>query len=228
MIRYEIRLRVQGILRNPRISKVDIDEAINAVLADLNLPSRLRFHQGASDITLATGTFVYSVPTGVYTEELMIFAPYTSEQIVVSPTKSLFEVFKLKLQAGSAGKPSEYIRRGQEFWIYPTPSSSENSKTLRVYGWKDVQPITGDLAEPGIPARYHYPVVAMGAAAYMAPATLVQTAAGTISVAQAYQQNLRIMREAEAYEPYSEDAWIQDERFSNVGRWGSVEGISEA
>lgn len=225
--RFQLRSRVRQVLRDESYPKEDLNSAINRVIADVNNSGRYRFHQSTSDITLVAGTFSYTRPVTMIADYALVFAPgVTGYEKVLSKGSELIDPFTNGQFIDTNDAPVEYWTWGSTILFDPVPNATAALRTVRIYGHFDLAILNGDLDKPGLPARYHYNVLVYGAAAQVAPAAMVRTAAGTISVQKAYENSFDDMKRSELWEPFKVEQWLGDERFADSANWGNVSSLS--
>ncbi len=223
MNRYQIRRRVQGLLRDDSFPVEVINEALNRVLDDLNSSGRFRFQEdNATTITLVTGTYKYAVTSTILAEKLLVYQlASTTEQAIIPKGADMVDAIAAGAFTGS-GVPLWYFKWDDYFWFDPIPSSAENGKIVTVFHYKDITQLTGDLDTPGIPARYHGNVLVFGTAAEIAPGLMVRTPEGNVMIGIAYAKARQQMIQQEKWEPFTNKQLIRDPRWSTIHGSGHV------
>lgn len=227
MNRFQIRGEVRFILRDETYPELDINSAINRVIGEIN-SDRYRFQQTIQTITIVAGTYRYTVPDTMIADYSLVWAlGVQNKQKVINKGSEMIDPLSTGKFITTGDEPDMYWRFGPEFWIDPVPTATMAAYGISALSFKDIPDLNGDLEEPSrIPARFHRTVLAYGAAAQITPAALVRTAAGTISVSQAYEKSLILMKRQEGWEPYKTERFDCDDRFALAHLWGNVGGIS--
>jgi hypothetical protein len=240
MTRLQIRRRVQALMRDDGYPVEAINEALERVIAHVNNSGRYRWQESTLDLTLVTNTYTYNMTTLGSTTFLgdidVIYNPQSGAPGVPSGNTGSWGLHKMAfdeaLEEGrfstlSTGEPEIYCLpgAGETLWIDPLPNSTANGKTLRVFGYSDLTPPTGDLtAITGLPARYHSTLLVYGVLAEVAPALQVNSADGYISASKAYTMAFEDFRLQEKWQPHMPVRLRRDNRWDNISRISSTPG----
>lgn len=246
MNRFQIRRRVQGLLRDDTYPVEVINEALNRVLLEINGLGRFRFQENASMITLQTGQFIYpvdssqtvltSVPIGtdpkfiynddpIIAEEVVVYRFGETAQAVLTKLPDLFSGIDAGLFTKQGGPPQVYARYGTNWYFDPIPDTTTGGYVVTIFCYRDVPALVTDLDIPKIPSRWHGNVIVYGVAADLAPGLMVRSPEGNILVGRAYQMSLQKMIQQEGWDPYTDKRLLRDDRwvgFENIGRVGTV------
>lgn len=235
MTRLQIRRRVQEMMRDDGFPVSSINEALDRVIAGIANGGRYRFQEGSTDITLVTSTISYTMTTTLTGDIDVIYAPNTSSVAALRKMDYYDGLAEGRFStAGTTGVPEVFALPGAGTTIYvdPPPDSTANGKTVRVFGYLDITPITSDLSTPSlIPARYHPTLLVYGTLAEVAPGVQVRSGDGYVPATIAYQTALTGFRDQELWQPHLPRQVKRDNRwdgFSSVGYVGRIRGGSHA
>lgn len=221
MTRYELREEVRQILRADGYPPEDINIAMNRVLQDISNSGRYLCQKSTDDITLATGVFSYVVKPTLIAERTLIFDRNTVNEFVINKGTEIEDaygdgLFKAQGTWMAPNRPT-YWRWGLNWLFDPIPDASLNGKKVTVFGVFDFPKLAGDLSKPDpLPERWQSTLLVYGTAAQLAPAALVRTATGTLSVEGAYKTSFQHFIRQELWEPYAGGQLALDDRFGSA------------
>ena len=226
---YQIRQEVRRLLRDDTYPMEDVTAAINRVIDDINVLGRFQFHEQTYDITLVAGTASYTLPSYMLAPKFLVFDPGgTNERLVKFRSVAWEEnpIFPSTLAADRGDAPLEYSRYGSTIYFYPCPNATAAADIVRVYYDKDLVYMISEMDTPSpLPARYHATVLAYGAAAQLAPMLMITTSSGSQTVASAYGNALRNMRNQENWRSMKISRLRPPLRFDTMNTWGNVETL---
>lgn len=225
--RYEIVKEVRSILRDDGKAKEEICEAINRVIGKINNTGRFRFQESSFDIDLEAATYKYALESDVLADDTVIFAPGVSgKQRVLNKRSELVDAFSDGRFMNQADQPSDYWIWGGEMYFDPIPNTTAAANIVRIYGYRDLTELNGDLEEPSaLPARYHRTVLANGAAAELAPDAMLRIGDRSLSVQKAFEIELNKLVAQEEWKPHNVQNIGRDSRYAAMDTWGHVSTI---
>jgi hypothetical protein len=220
--RYQIRQEVRRILRDDTYPAEAIDAAINQIIELINTKGRFRCHQAYEDVTLITNTASYAITETILAEELVVFDPGLTTQKILFKNESLIDAVQRNEFTATGSAPVFYLRWDDLWYFDPVPNATANNRKVRIYHFKDLDLLTGDLQTSNIPARYHRPLLAMGAASDINPTLQIEQGGRQKSISSIFEEALKNFQKQELWEPLISHNLGIGYKFQSMHKWGSV------
>ena len=236
--RIDIRMMVRRVLRSDAFPKEDIDDAINRVIAQINIMGRFKFHETSASFALVADTWRYGI-TGVagfemIAEEILVYDVPVSPKPATTPKPQILLKIPSMIDAMNEGyflasgdKPLRYLLWQEEVWLDPIPNATAAAITINMIYFRDLPSLAHDMdvIPTRFPARYVRNVIVMGAALEIEPNLEVNSSTGVSRASNIYQRSIRNMKEQELWESLIAPNLIRDARWANANKWGSVSTV---
>lgn len=222
LTRYALRQEVRRILRDDTYPAESIDAAINSVIEQINISGRYRCHQAYEDITLVSGTASYSITETILAEELVVFDPGLSTALVLFKDESILKWVEGGKGITTGNNPTHYARWDDLWYFDPVPNATANNHKVRVYHFKDLDLLSGDLSLSNLPARYHRTLLAIGAAAEINPTLQIEQGGRQKDLRTTFAENFISFKKQELWEPLISHELRIGYKFDGMHKWGSV------